>query len=230
MDYAVSVIESIQESFYVISSRAAERGQDGSMRAKPYGVECDGQRGADRAQRFECAESRFKMKTHDALAVANWFLDRASKDKSSLDPMKLQKLIYFAHGWSLALADVPLVRQRPEAWDYGPVFPKVYNEFKKFGRNPIREKAIDIDWDSKKSIEDLLNAGFIEPNVNDDKEAEALLGKVWETYNKYTGAQLSNLTHNKNGAWYQAFKIRDGANTEIADDLVKEEFRRKIPC
>jgi uncharacterized phage-associated protein len=43
------------------------------------------------------------MKTHDALAVANWFFARAEAEGKTLDPMKLQKLIYFSHGWSVAI-------------------------------------------------------------------------------------------------------------------------------
>src|ERR1700676_3931940 len=103
------------------------------------------------------------MKTHSALAVANWFLARAAADGKSLDPMKLQKLIYFAHGWSLALTDIPLIEEHPEAWDYGPVIPSVYHEFKLFGRKPITERAkrFEISDPSGSRYQHLRNTKFI---------------------------------------------------------------------
>ena len=74
--------------------------------------------------------------------VANWFLDRADKDGKPLDPMKLQKLIYFAHGWHLALTSKPLINEHPEAWAYGPVIPSIYHRFKKYGRDAVQNRLV----------------------------------------------------------------------------------------
>src|SRR5262245_29920187 len=71
--------------------------------------------------------------TYSALAVANYFLDLAKAKGLALDPMKLQKMIFFAHGWSLALYDEKLIDEPIQAWQYGPVVQSVYHEFKSFG-------------------------------------------------------------------------------------------------
>ncbi len=169
------------------------------------------------------------MKTHSALAVANWFLDRGSADHADLSPMKLQKLIYFAHGWSLAINDVPLIQEFPEAWDYGPVIPSVYHEFKKFGGNPITQKATKLDADGALKLQNLLRVKFVEPKITDDQEAERLLAKIWEVYGKLTGIQLSNMTHAKDGAWYKAYhELAQGRRgVDIPDNLIKAEFIAK---
>src|SRR5258708_2453783 len=169
------------------------------------------------------------MKTHDALAVANWFLAKAAKESKTLDPMKLQKLIYFAHGWSLALTDIPLIEEHPEAWDYGPVIPSVYHEFKSFGRKPITSRASKIDWPISAKLEDILNSVFYEPAVEDDDDTERLLTRVWEVYGGLTGVQLSNMTHAAGGAWYKAYhELANGRKgVDISDELIKAEFTGK---
>ncbi|QLH42366.1 MAG: DUF4065 domain-containing protein [Coxiellaceae bacterium] len=58
--------------------------------------------------------------------------------------MKLAKLIYVAHGWSLALNDVPLIDEAVQAWKFGPVIESVYHEFKHFGNDVINSLAIDF--------------------------------------------------------------------------------------
>jgi len=80
-------------------------------------------------------------RTYDARAVANYFLELAGQEGKPLDPMGIQKLVYFAHGWTLAIYDRPLISQRVEAWDYGPVIRDLYNEFKRFGSSRITEPA-----------------------------------------------------------------------------------------
>ncbi|MGO9794311.1 MAG: Panacea domain-containing protein [Solirubrobacteraceae bacterium] len=41
--------------------------------------------------------------------------------------MKLQKLVYYAQAWHLALHDKPLFREAIEAWANGPVVRELYN-------------------------------------------------------------------------------------------------------
>lgn len=73
--------------------------------------------------------------------VANEYLDLAQRDGEFIDPMKIQKLVYLAHGWHLALAGPPLITENVEAWPYGPVIRDLYNEFRKFRASPIHGKA-----------------------------------------------------------------------------------------
>jgi len=51
--------------------------------------------------------------------------------------LKLQKLLYYAQGISLALRDTPLFSERIEAWDHGPVCPPIYGQYKLHSSNAI---------------------------------------------------------------------------------------------
>src|SRR5215467_7486621 len=80
---------------------------------------------------------------YPAKAVANEFLYLAKEERRPVTPMQLLKLVYFAHGWYLALTGERLIDERVEAWKYGPVVPSIYHEFKRFGNEPITEYATE---------------------------------------------------------------------------------------
>lgn len=159
---------------------------------------------------------------YNALAVANYFLDLARKEGCGLSPMKLQKLIYFAHGWQLAIYEgKPLVNEQLQAWDYGPVVSSVYHEFKKFGGQSIEGLGTDFDF----GLDEMVT-----PRIPmDDAQTIALLNKVWSVYGKYSGVQLSNLTHEENSAWTKAREANPGLRAVgISNDLIKVDFASKI--
>ena len=58
--------------------------------------------------------------------VAQYFLAKSDEDAGDLmSNLKLQKLVYYAQGFALALFDKPLFSERIEAWIHGPVYPAV---------------------------------------------------------------------------------------------------------
>ena len=164
-------------------------------------------------------------------AVANWFLERAKRDGVRLDPMKLQKLIYFAHGWYLALADRPLIDEHIQAWDYGPVVPSIYHEFKRFGPKSIESLATVVEYpeiSTGDKLQDLYNVTFATPVVMDDPEVQDFLERIWSVYGKLSAIQLSNMSHVEGGAWDNAFQRANGKRSiDISDDLIKREFDAK---
>ncbi len=160
--------------------------------------------------------------SYESKAIANYFIDLATREKKSLTPMKLQKLIYFAHGWNLAIHDEPLIDEQIEAWKFGPVINTIYHEFKHFGNQPITDHATDIELDE----ENTLNFRIITPKINsDDIDTKALLDKVWEIYGKYSAVQLSNATHQPGTPWEQTWGS-DGVptGTDINQNIIKQFF------
>lgn len=55
--------------------------------------------------------------SYSAKEIANYFLELSAK--KDISPLKIQKLVYIAHGWHLALYGEPLVQDElAEAWEY----------------------------------------------------------------------------------------------------------------
>lgn len=165
---------------------------------------------------------------YDARAIANYFLDMASYEGQTLDPMKLQKLVYFAHGWNLAIRNQPLINDRVEAWEYGPVIPSLYREFKKYGAGAITEPATSPippgTWfgtgrsPHKYSIHDCTDRSL-------NPFTEQLLDTVWNSYKNLSAVQLSNLTHEPGAAWDVARSQAHGVRgVVISDDLIRRDF------
>ena len=145
--------------------------------------------------------------SYDARRIANWFINRAEQEGKSLSIMTLLKLTYIAHGWHLEMRNAPLFDNKIEAWQYGPVIPDVYNEF--------RDQGISIKRPTKRG-----------QHVQLEAEDESLLEQVYNVYAKLSPFQLSDLTHISAGPWDIA---RQAGNwyAPIPDDLIKQHYVQK---
>ena len=136
--------------------------------------------------------------------IADWFL--CSVDRSSggaITHLKLQKLVYYAQAWSLALFNRPLFDEEIEAWAFGPVVRSLFRHFKGSG------------WQNLEK-----------PNKcpKFDKETEGLLKEILAVYGKYDGKYLEQLTHRED-PWKEA---RGGLPPEAASKHIipKDKMRK----
>ena len=161
------------------------------------------------------------MANYSAASIANGFLEWGFRDGIRIDPMKIQKLCYFANGYYLATPDRdppdPLIAERFEAWPFGPVLPTLYHSVKGYRYAPITEliHTFDIDWRS-----------FIPaPPPEDDGLYETVREAVWRFYSKVAATRLSDLTHLRDGAWAKTIAMKKGARSAvIPNNLIIEEF------
>jgi uncharacterized phage-associated protein len=66
--------------------------------------------------------------------VSKAVIQRSSAPISNL---KLQKLLYYVQGWSLAIHEKPAFPEPIEAWVHGPVVPAIFHQYRHFRWNPI---------------------------------------------------------------------------------------------
>lgn len=139
--------------------------------------------------------------------VAEYFLTSVDEEAGdSLSSLKLQKLLYYAQGYNLAIHGAPLFNEAIEAWEHGPVVPLLYRQYKQHGSEPIPPpKAIDV-------------AKF-------DNQTRELLDEVFEVYGQFSAAKLRNMTHAEK-PWLDAY--RNGPSTTISLESMKEYFKTQI--
>lgn len=116
-------------------------------------------------------------------AIANEFIELARNEGKSLTNMQLQKLVFLAQGYTLAILEHPLYYHNTHAWQWGPVIPKLYKTLQKYGGNLVSDTL---------ESEDSL------PKESDEME---IVKAVLDSYGHMTGAQLSALTHKPNTPW-----------------------------
>lgn len=140
-----------------------------------------------------------------SLTVAREFLHQAQSRGETLTPMQLLKLVYIAHGWSLALYNRPLISDEVQAWQYGPVIPRLYAVVRHYKGNQVEE----------------INGSPQEELSSDEKD---LVCQVYERYGSLSGPQLSRLTHAQNTPWDQVY-YPGSFGTVISQDLIEDHSK-----
>ncbi|MDP8208960.1 MAG: DUF4065 domain-containing protein [Candidatus Electryonea clarkiae] len=147
---------------------------------------------------------------HSAIDIAGYFIHYVPK-KRRLTPIEIQKLVYIAHGWNLGATGEPLVVESIEAWMYGPVIRRLYDEVKHFGSGEITAfakpaKSIFSDYD------------------------KTIMDWVWEQYGTLQGFQLSALTHKADTPWDEIFNKKgyNLGNATIPNDLIQSYYKNMM--
>ncbi len=147
---------------------------------------------------------------YEAKHIANFFVKKGMDSGNPVTPMKLQKLVYIAHGWHLGLTGEPLFKDEVGAWPFGPVIRSVYKEFISFSKSPITELAVDF-W------------GNVCEVAETDEHIMALLEKIWEVYGKYSATQLSNMTHERGTPWDTVYE--EGKSKIIPNQVIEDYYK-----
>lgn len=177
------------------------------------------------------------MEYQKTKAVCNFFIEKAKEEGTYLTPMQAIKLVYIAHGYSLAIFEKPLIDDQVEAWKFGAVIPSLYQELKIYGSRAINSPIINDDVVDKldlliysqKELAGKYKDQYI--RFNFDKKDIELMDAVWDVYKKKTGPQLSELIHQDNTPWDIIWNKRNGKNVRhaiIPDTLIKKHYKELI--
>lgn len=133
--------------------------------------------------------------------VAAYIIEREGR----ISTMKLQKLCYFAQGWSLAWSGNPLFDSPIQAWKYGPVVPHLYFQHR-------REPSVDM-WEPG------------DPTALTDYE-KTVIETIISHYDADSGFELGELSHT-HACWIDAYvgvsPLLRG-NVEISVESLKQTF------
>lgn len=147
------------------------------------------------------------MKTTTASEYAKYIISLFQKQQQEISNLKLQKLLYYAQGWHLALYGAPIFGDRFEAWVHGPVVPAVFREYRDHAWRPI-DKQVSI------------------------KAPEALqfhLAEVVRIYGHFDASTLERMTHQE-VPWKEArqgLEPDEPSNRVITDESMRRYFEKR---
>ncbi len=124
----------------------------------------------------------------------------------SPSPMKLQKLCYYAQGYSLAEGK-ELFSEDFQAWQHGPVIYELYSKYNHYQWHQISEEV----GEANQSIYDFLN-------------------DIVSAYGRYDGAALSTMTHREN-PWLEArgnIDELEGSTAVMSKKSLRDFFSLKL--
>ena len=116
---------------------------------------------------------------YEASKIAKYFLSLADLDSGDLiSNLKLQKLLYYAQGYYVALngSKHPLFDDEVYAWKHGPVVKSVYDLYSKYkdGPLPVGKAPKDLD-------------------IKDIK----FLDEIYRVFGKFSAWKLREMTHSE---------------------------------
>jgi uncharacterized phage-associated protein len=153
---------------------------------------------------------------YSAEAVANFFIGKGLEEGRPITPMQLQKLIYFAHGWHLAVYGSPLINEKVEAWPYGPVVPSIYHAVKRNGAARIESLITTLN----------RQGTAIETPMVSGPRTLALLERIWDVYGHYSAVQLSRMSHDPKGPWHKTWNDEAKRGEIRGVDIPDAEMKR----
>ena len=137
--------------------------------------------------------------------VAEYLLSLSEPESGDIiSHLKLQKLVYYAQGFHLAMFDKPLFDERVEAWTHGPVVPALYHTYKQYESGCIPPPdGVDTSDFSKQQLE--------------------LLREVYEVYGQFSAWKLRNMTHEE-APWIEASETQG----EISRESMRDYFKTQL--
>lgn len=140
-------------------------------------------------------ENRITM-AYDVKEIAKKIIAKTDTEHGdTISNLKLQKMLYYMQGFHLAFFGTPLFEEEIKAWQYGPVVPSVYEEYKRY-----ESKAIDLPEG---------------PIIQLTEEEEAVFDNVYDEYNQFSAVALMKMTHEES-PW---------RSTEISQVIDKEKIK-----
>lgn len=152
---------------------------------------------------------------YPASLIAYAFVKKGIDEGKFVTQMKLQKLVYFAQGYHLAKYHEPLLNENFQAWQFGPVVPEIYQDFKLYGSKLITDTASFMPPEPGRNRYHLNN------------EAVDSINYTWDVLKDFSAMALSNWTHQPNTPWSKVYNP-DYKSTPISNDEIKSYFQRLL--
>jgi len=134
-----------------------------------------------------------------AYSVANHILQLSFRDKLLINPMKLQRMVYYVCVMYLQRVGRPLLTERFQVWRYGPVLCSLEWKLRPYGTDPVTKYICD----ARKHVE-----------VATSSYVNACCAYIWEVCKSTPTICLAEQAYGDGSGWNVAFQRGDTMITE----------------
>jgi len=155
---------------------------------------------------------------YNVLDVCRHVINYSNNKDYGISNLKLQKVLYFIQAYFLISTNKQCFKEKIEAWDFGPVVPEAYREYKQFGSGDIPTISFVVDFDK----DNIWNSKV--QQYEDDVIAsvdKVMIEAVVDKFADYSATDLVSITH-RQAPWKNAYQ--QGRNNEITLEAIKEYF------
>ena len=139
----------------------------------------------------------------DSVDFAIYLNEKAKKLGKNVNVTKIQKWLYICYGLYLTVNNKQLLNERPQAWNYGPFFPKVHDMQKRNG-------------DSLDGLSNRIDSAKF-------AEYDDVVDATLKNFGDWSASKLVNWTHESGSAWDKKIKLGEKLgsldNHDIAMDF-----------
>jgi uncharacterized phage-associated protein len=153
---------------------------------------------------------------YPASVIAYAFVEKGIEEGRFVTQMKLQKMVYFAHGYHLAKYGEPLVAEKFEAWKFGPVVQDIYQTYKLYGSEPITDTVFLPKPPRSFRYKPLTEA------------ATDAIEYTWKVTKDLSANQLSHWSHLDGSPWARVYDPSQIESAVIADESIREYFQNLL--
>lgn len=157
---------------------------------------------------------------YHVLDVCRHVINYSNEKNYGISNLKLQKILYFIQAFFLINSPKgeACFPERIEAWDFGPVVPEAYHEYKQYGGGDIPTIDSYFVFDRK----DPWSSEKLEYRDDQIRERDRrLMDEVVDRFADYAATDLVKLTH-RQAPWKEAYVPNE--NQEITVKAIKDYF------
>jgi uncharacterized phage-associated protein len=140
-----------------------------------------------------------------SLYVASHIANLCKNSQFVYNNTKIQKLMYCGYGSVLVLCGKRLCDEHPRAWQYGPVFPRVFKFMNK-----------------GKDILPLC------PRLDAPNEILSAIDEAVKAFGAFSASSLSSWSHKGGSPWDTVVNTLEDPNGIIPDTLIAEYFQKHV--
>lgn len=147
---------------------------------------------------------------YDVIDICRYMIVYCNIKNYAISNLKLQKLLYFIQAIFLCEEKRPCFDDEIEAWEFGPVVPRAYYEYRHCGGMSIFPDYISFD-------------GYDENKIS--KKHRTHINIIIDEFSGFTASDLVEITHNQD-PWIEAYQsVNNIITKESLEKYFNEEYR-----